>query len=45
VVYVDGDRYSGNPADIFLRDRKEIAVVIGSAPKQIPSSFPSWAPG
>ena len=44
-VYVDGKRYSGNPADISLTDRKEIAVVIGSAPKEIPSSFPSWAPG
>lgn len=43
-VYVNGQRYSGNPADISLTDRKEIAVVIGSAPKQIPSSFPSWAP-
>jgi hypothetical protein len=45
VVYVNGQRYSGNVADISLTDRKEIAVVIGSAPKQIPSSFPSWAPG
>jgi hypothetical protein len=44
-VYVNGERYSGNPADISLTDRKEIAVVIGSAPKQIPSAFPSWAPG
>jgi hypothetical protein len=44
-VYVNGQRSSGNPADISLTDRKEIAVVIGSAPKQIPSSFPSWAPG
>jgi hypothetical protein len=44
-VYVDGQRYSGNLADISLTNRKEIAVVIGSAPKQIPSSFPSWAPG
>jgi hypothetical protein len=44
-VYVNGGRYSGNLADISLTDRKEIAVVIGSAPKQIPSSFPSWAPG
>jgi len=43
-VYVDGQRYSGNPADISLTDRKEIAVVIGSAPKEIPASFPSWAP-
>jgi hypothetical protein len=44
-VFVNGQRNSGNPADISLTDRKEIAVVIGSAPKQIPSSFPSWAPG
>jgi hypothetical protein len=44
-VYVNGARYSGNPADISLTDRKEIAVVIGSAPKEIPGSFPSWAPG
>ncbi len=43
-VYVDGTRYSGNPADISLTDRKEIAVIIGSAPKQIPAVFPSWAP-
>jgi hypothetical protein len=43
-IYVDGGRYAGNPADISLTDRREIAVVIGSAPKQIPSSFPSWAP-
>jgi hypothetical protein len=42
-VYVDGKRYSGNVADIPLTDRKEIAIVIGSAPKQIPSSFPPWA--
>jgi hypothetical protein len=45
VLYVNGARYSGNVADIQLTDRKEIAVIIGSAPKQIPSSFPSWAPG
>lgn len=44
VVYVNGERYSGNLSDIPLTNRKEIAVVIGSAPKQIPSSFPSWAP-
>jgi hypothetical protein len=44
-VYVDGKRYSGNIADIPLTDRKEIAVVIGSPPKQIPGSYPSWAVG
>ncbi|MDQ6877776.1 MAG: hypothetical protein M3082_08770 [Candidatus Dormibacteraeota bacterium] len=45
VVYVDGQRYSGRVADITLTDRKEIAIIIGSAPKEIPSSFPSWAIG
>jgi len=30
--------------DIPLTDRKEIALVIGAPPDQIPSSFPSWAP-
>jgi hypothetical protein len=42
-VYVDGNRYTGSLAEIPLTDRKEIAVVIGSAPKQIPNSFPAWA--
>ena len=44
-VYVDGKRYSGKVVDIPLTDRKEIALVIGAPPDQIPSSFPSWAPG
>jgi hypothetical protein len=44
-IYVDGGKYAGNPADISLTNHKEIAVVIGSAPKAIPSSWPSWAPG
>ena len=44
-VYVDGKRYTGNVAEIPLTNRKEIALVIGSPPKQIPSSFPSWATG
>jgi hypothetical protein len=44
-VYVDGKSLTTSVADIPLTDRKEIAVVIGPAPKQIPSSFPSWAPG
>lgn len=43
-VYVNGALYSGNVADIQLTNRKEIAVIIGTAPAQIPSSFPSWAP-
>jgi hypothetical protein len=40
-VYVNGQHYSGNMADIPLTDLKEIAVIIGSPPKQIPGSFPS----
>jgi hypothetical protein len=35
-VYVDGDRFRGNPADIPLTDRTEIAIVIGSPPERIP---------
>ena len=39
LVLVDGNRYSGNPADIELGDQEEIAVVIGSTPSQVPSSY------
>jgi hypothetical protein len=38
LVVVDGHRYSGNPADIELTDLKEIAIVIGSAPAQVPAT-------
>jgi hypothetical protein len=44
-VYVDGKQYSGNAADIALTDRKEIAIIIGSPPEQIPSSIPDWVTG
>lgn len=43
-MYVNGKKLTGSFADVPLTDRKQIALVIGSAPKQIPSSFPSWAP-
>ena len=39
LVYVDGARYEGDPAAIELTDRKEIAVVIGTPPPDVPSSF------
>ena len=39
LVYVDGNAYDGNPADIELTDRKEIAIVIGTPPATIPSKF------
>ncbi len=38
-VYVDGDPYTGDPRQIRLEDRKEIAIVIGTPPAQVPSSF------
>jgi len=38
-VYVDGELVEGNPADIELTDQKEIAVVIGTPPAEIPGSF------
>jgi hypothetical protein len=38
-VFVDGERQSGNPADIVLRDSQEIAIVIGTPPEEIPDTF------
>jgi hypothetical protein len=38
--YVDGEAYDGDPREIELSDGKEIAIVIGSAPDEIPSEFP-----
>jgi len=41
IVYVDGKQFAGDASTIVLKDREEIAVVIGTPPPQIPSSFPS----
>jgi hypothetical protein len=38
-VYVDGRVYEDDPATIDLTDRKEIAIVIGSPPAEIPNRF------
>lgn len=38
-VYVNGKRYAGDPRAIGLADHREIAIVIGSPPKQIPASY------
>jgi hypothetical protein len=38
-IYVDGDAYAGDPRKITLEDRREIAIVIGSPPARIPSSW------
>ena len=38
--YVDGEEYDGDPREIELGDRRQIAIVIGSPPDEIPSEFP-----
>jgi hypothetical protein len=40
-VFVDGEPYEGNPADIELVDEREIAIVVGSPPVEVPSEFDS----
>jgi hypothetical protein len=40
-IYVDGTPDTGDPRQIKLEDRREIAIVIGSPPAEIPSSFGS----
>jgi hypothetical protein len=37
-VFVAGKRYTGDPRQIGLADRREIAIVIGSPPSQIPAT-------
>jgi hypothetical protein len=37
-VFVDGKRYAGDPRQIGLANRREIAIVIGSPPATIPAS-------
>jgi hypothetical protein len=39
-IYVDGDAYTGNPRQIELENLREIAIVIGTPPTEIPSTFP-----
>ena len=40
-VYVNGDLYTGNVAEIELTDMLQIAIVIGVPPAVIPSEFPA----
>jgi hypothetical protein len=40
VVYVNGNRFGGDPKTIDLANFTEIAVVIGTPPPGIPDSFP-----
>jgi hypothetical protein len=39
-VYVDGKRLKGDPRAIQLKDKREIAIVVGKPPAHIPSKFP-----
>jgi hypothetical protein len=39
-VYVDGRRSTGDPRAIQLKDKREIAIVVGKPPSHIPSAFP-----
>ena len=38
-VYVDGQEYAGNPAELVLKSHQEIAFVIGTPPKTIPRKY------
>ena len=40
LIYVDGKKFTGDPTTIELSDKKEIAIVVGSLPNQIPSTVP-----
>jgi hypothetical protein len=40
-VYVDGKKFDGDPRTVELADGREIAIVIGTPPAQIPSK---WSP-
>jgi hypothetical protein len=39
LIFVDGDRYTDDPDAIELSNHREIAIVIGTPPATIPSSF------
>ncbi len=43
-VYVNGRSYSGDPGALVLKSHQEIAFVIGTPPKKIPSSY-KFPPG
>ena len=38
-IYVDGAEYTGDPGELQLKKHQEIAIVIGTPPKTVPSSF------
>lgn len=38
-VYVDGEAYDGDPDEIEIVDLRQIAIVIGTPPQEIPDSY------
>ncbi len=38
-VFVDGQPYDGDPADIALEDQRQIAIVIGTPPADVPATY------
>ena len=38
-IYVDGAEYTGDPGELQLKKHQEIAIVIGTPPKTVPSRF------
>lgn len=38
-IYVNGKKFTGDPASLELGDGKQITIVIGRPPKQIPKTF------
>jgi hypothetical protein len=38
-VFANGNRVSGDPAQLALKDMEEIAIVIGTPPKTIPTTY------
>jgi hypothetical protein len=37
--YVNGQRQTGNPQDLVLKNHQEIAIVVGKPPKKIPKTY------
>ena len=38
-VFLDGEPFEGDPTEIGLEDQREIAIVIGSFPDEVPSDY------
>jgi hypothetical protein len=38
-IYIDGEKFGGDPRTILLTQGKQIAIVIGSLPAEIPTTY------